>query len=119
MGKVISNVKSFVLEKKNFLTNLYLGASMVAINSCAVSALTATTAQIEGADQVVSSMLGIILAIARYIGILLAVWGVIQLMLAFKNEDADSKSRSMMLIVASIALISAQSIVNTLLGSIG
>lgn len=48
---------------------------------------------------------GIILQIFQYIGILLLILGVGQLVLAFKNEDADSKSRTIMLIFSSIALI--------------
>lgn len=49
-------------------------------------------------------MLSYVFAIFKYIGWLLLAWGIGQLVLAFKNEDADSKSRAMMLIVVAIIL---------------
>lgn len=42
--------------------------------------------------------------IFKYIGFILVIWGVGQLILAFKNEDSDSKSRAIMSIVAGAAL---------------
>lgn len=65
-------------------------------------------------DAMVGNLVGIVCSIFRYIGILLLVWGVGQLVLAFKNEDADSKSRAMMLIVASIILIALKSLIEAL-----
>lgn len=66
------------------------------------------------AKAMVGNMIGIVCSIFSYIGMLLLVWGIGQLVLAFKNEDADSKSRAMMLIVASIVLMSVRAIVGTL-----
>lgn len=63
----------------------------------------------------VGGVAGVILQIFQYIGVLLLIWGVGQLVLAFKNEDADSKSRAMMLILSSIAMVGLK----TLLVSIG
>jgi hypothetical protein len=41
------------------------------------------------------------------------------LVLAFKNEDADSKSRAMMMAVVSIVLISIKTILNSVMSGTG
>ena len=70
-----------------------------------------------GAADMVSTLLGYIFGIFQYIGILLLAWGVGQLVLAFKNEDGDSKSRAIMLILSSIVLMSIGTIVKGLIPS--
>lgn len=67
------------------------------------------------AANMVGKLLGYIFGIFQYIGILLLAWGVGQLVLAFKNEDGDSKSRAIMLILSSIVLMSIGAIVGGLL----
>jgi hypothetical protein len=47
------------------------------------------------------------------------VWSVGMLLLAFKNEDADSKSRAMMLLIVSAALIGIKGFLNTVLENTG
>lgn len=69
----------------------------------------------DTANAMVAQLIGIICTIFMYIGILLAVWAVGSLVLAFKNEDADSKSRAMMLLIVSIVLICLRPVVRLLL----
>lgn len=66
------------------------------------------------AKDLVQGMLGYVFTIFKYIGWLLLAWGIGQLVLAFKNEDADSKSRAMMLIVVAIILTVIGTIFNGL-----
>lgn len=68
------------------------------------------------ANAIIGSLLGSILTIASYIGILLLVWGLIMLVLAIRNEDADSKSRAVLFIVVAIVLIAFKSIFAGVLG---
>lgn len=57
----------------------------------------------DPAAEVIQKMIGIICKVFRYVGVVLAVYSVGQLVMAFKNEDADSKSRATtMLVVAGI-----------------
>ena len=70
-------------------------------------------------DQIVNSILDIVVKIAFYIGIILLAWSIVMLVLAFKNEDADSKSRAIMLIVVSVVLIAVRPTLNAVLGSAG
>ena len=59
-------------------------------------------------------MVSIIGLIFRCVGVILAVYSVGQLILAFKNEDADSKSRASTMLVVAIVLIALPSIINGL-----
>ena len=47
---------------------------------------------------------------------MLLAWGIGQLVLAFKNEDADSKSRAMLVIMAAILLTLVGAIVKAVVG---
>ena len=53
---------------------------------------------------VMNKIKDLVYKIFKYIGFILVIWGVGQLILAFKNEDSDSKSRAIMSIVAGAAL---------------
>ena len=66
-------------------------------------------------DDTVKLVLSKILDIFFYIGLLLLAWSVGMLVLAFKNEDADSKSRAMMMMVVAAALVGFKSILNAIL----
>ena len=61
----------------------------------------------------ITEMIG---TIFKIIGAILLFWAIGQLALAFKNEDADSKTRAIMLMVVSIILISLNSIYNAVIG---
>lgn len=85
----------------------------IAVGSTTAAALVGTSFAAAGSAQtLVQNLLGYVFAIFKYIGWLLLAWGVGQLVLAFKNEDADSKSRAMMLIVVAIILTSIGTIFN-------
>lgn len=58
------------------------------------------------------TLIGTVCQIFFYIGAILLVWSIGQLVLAFKNEDADSKSRAIMVLVCSLLLMSVKTIYN-------
>ena len=87
--------------------------SIATATTCAFASTT-TTKTTGTAEGLVQNLLGYVFAIFKYIGWLLLAWGVGQLVLAFKNEDADSKSRAMMLLVVAIILTSIGTIFNGL-----
>lgn len=70
-------------------------------------------------NTVVRSIIDVITQIAFYIGIILLVWSIVMLVLALKNEDADSKSRAIMLIVVSIALVGISALIDPILDAAG
>lgn len=71
------------------------------------------------ASNLMGTIIGYVTQIALYIGIVLLAWGLIQLFMAFKNEDADSKQRAIMVIVAAICLIAIGPIIDGVLSSTG
>lgn len=64
------------------------------------------------ADTAMSTIVNFVFKIFGYIGAVLGVWGIGSLILAFKNEDADAKSRAIMLLGAAILLLSLKSIIS-------
>ena len=71
------------------------------------------------ATAIIGSVLGIVMDIFMYIGIVLLVWSIGMLILSFKNEDADSKTRAIMLLIVSIVLIALKPLVDGVLTVVG
>lgn len=65
------------------------------------------------AGALVDNLILTVCDIFRMIGAILLVWALGQLVMAFKNEDADSKSKAMMVLVCSILLLSVKTIYTT------
>lgn len=63
---------------------------------------------------IVQQIVNIVGTIFQVIGVILAIYAVGQLVLAFKNEDANSKSSASQLLVVAIILIAIPAIVDGL-----
>lgn len=87
VNKIKLNARASKIAAGSTATALLIGTSF---------AFAAPSASAGGASAktLVQNLLGYVFAIFKYIGWLLLAWGVGQLVLAFKNEDADSKSRA-------------------------
>lgn len=70
-------------------------------------------------EEIMGTVLGIIFTVAVYIGIILAVWGLFQLVMSLKNDDAEAKSRATQLMVVGIVLIGLKGLAGVLLSKIG
>lgn len=68
----------------------------------------------EKVKNVLTDMVDIIGFVFKAVGIVLGVYSVGQLVMAFKNEDADSKSRASTQLVVAIVLIAMPSIIESL-----
>lgn len=86
----------------------------VALTAVGVVGATTVGAHAATSSEIVKNLLGYVFGIFFWIGVVLLAWGIGQLVLAFKNEDGDSKSRAIMLIVASIVLMGIGPIFNGL-----
>lgn len=62
----------------------------------------------------IDKMVSIIGTIFQAVGAVLTVYSVGQLILAFKNEDADSKSRASTMMVVGVVLIALPGVIETL-----
>ncbi len=94
------------------------GTSAAALMPFIPMAFAAPTSSTTAKD-LISKVLGIICDIFLGIGVLLLAWSVGMLFLAFKNDDADSKSRAMMMMIVSIVLIAFKTILGGVLKSAG
>lgn len=96
---------------KNFVQNKQLVIKTLVLITCVLTTLACSTCLAFADDttatpgEIIQGLLNVIFDIAGYIGVLLLAWGGITLFLAIRNEDADSKSRAVMLLVVAIGLI--------------
>ena len=68
----------------------------------------------ETVKEILEEMISIVGLVFSAVGVILAIYSVGQLVLAFKNEDADSKSRASTMLVVAVILIAFPAIVNGL-----
>lgn len=104
-AKVFLNKKTEKMEKAV--------APMLAVGA-AVGLIPTVSADLTAGDAI-KKVVNIVLDIFRYIGIILTLWGIGSLVMAFKNEDADSKSRAIMSLVVGIALITLKTLFGSLI----
>lgn len=107
---------SVTLEKKAKITNKV----MKAYNIMMMSIMTVTMvgmcfANSQGSNDpaatVINNMIDIICKVFKYVGVVLGVYSVGQLVMAFKNEDADSKSRATTMLVVAGILVGIETLV--------
>ena len=63
-------------------------------------------------SKVLSGVVNIIFTVARYVGIVLGISGIFQLILAYKDDNADGQSRAVRLVVVALVLIGLKTLVN-------
>ena len=113
---MLKSVKSFLSEGKVRTKTLLASIGTTIVTGASTIQSLATPVDPK---TLVGNVLSVIVDIFFYIGILLLCWAVGMLLLAFKNEDADTKSRAMMLLVVSAALIGIRSFLNIVLAGTG
>jgi len=117
---MFNKIKTFAKnpsEKAKF--GMAVGTVITAMTAFAPMALAAGANNNVDMSGLIGQLLGIICDIFLAIGILLAAWSIGMLVLAFKNEDADSKSRAMMMLVVSVALVGAETLISLVLNAAG
>lgn len=113
-GVIVNNVLCDNEEKINKLRKnctLILTALMMVMTLGSTGIL---YCEPDAAATVIQEMINIICKVFRYVGVVLAVYSVGQLVMAFKNEDADSKSRATTMLVVACVLIGIKSFVDNL-----
>ena len=112
IDKIIKDIDSakidYIILSPRSLDEYSDGYVMCAINPDGISI-----------EEIMGSVLGIIFTVAMYIGIILAVWGLFQLVMSLKNDDAEAKSRATQLMVVGIVLIGLKGLASVLLSKIG
>lgn len=93
------------MERKDKIKKIGAAVAVAAITASLFAVGAFATDATKSAQDIVKQFLAYTVDIFVCIGALLGVWSVGQLALAFKNEDADSKSRAMMMLVVAAILI--------------
>lgn len=102
-----------ISKSNKLLTNKYLYAGVFMLLT--VTMLTINPAFADASiSSIVSQMIEIIEQIFVAVGVILAVYSVGQLIMAFKNEDPDSKSRASTMLVVAIVLVAFPTLIKTL-----
>lgn len=108
--------KKFNVKKAAVVT--YFTSLAISMNALATPAptgsVTVTLGDDVSSDSLIGSAIGVILTFIRGVGVILLIWGFAQLILAFKNEDADSKSRAIMALMVGVALIALKTLLKSM-----
>lgn len=67
-------------------------------------------------SQTMGNIIRVILTIAFYVGVLITAWGIFQLIMAFRNEDAENKTKAIQVLLAGILLMGLGGIMELILG---
>lgn len=117
VANVVSAMTSGISKKK--LTKASCTAAAMSAMMTVAPVMCAINPDGISIEEIMGSVLGIIFTVAMYIGIILAIWGLFQLVMSLKNDDAEAKSRATQLMVVGIVLIGLKGLASVLLGKIG
>lgn len=106
MKKLKQTIKNY--KMKIYSTIAFASAGLVA------PALATQVADVT-ADQMMGLVIDIILKVASYVGSVMIVFAAFQLIMAFKDENPDAKTRATMLIISGVFLFGLRSVL-TLVG---
>lgn len=105
--------------QKRFLKTTVMFSRTISLMAIGITVMQLSTlmvmaeATVADASTLMGSILGMILAVFRYVGVALIVWGVIQFVLATKRTDAESKSDAIQTIMCGIVLTALKTIFNS------
>jgi len=105
------NVMTQKLNMKKQLIICGIFVCLVALAFTIVPAFAAATTPPE-LSKLMDTMIGYVGLIFRVIGIILAIYAIGQMIMAFKDENPDAKTKATTLLVVSIILISLPSIID-------
>lgn len=118
MKNLVKNIKaktSALVEKTKNFVKPALVAVAAALTTMPGYAADITIGDLENlsADALVGKIVGIVLTLARYVGIILLVTGIYQLIMAYKDDNADAKTRGITLAIVGIVLITLKALLKT------
>lgn len=106
--------ESKMSKKERIITLAALFAIVTLTMLLVVSPAFAANNYVSTIRTIMNNMVTIVGVIFQAVGAILSIYAVGQLILAFKNEDANSKSSASTLLVVGIVLIAVPGIINTL-----
>ena len=101
---MFKKIKTFVTTQSEKIEK---AAAPMLVAGAAMGIIPTVYATTNPAVNAITKVINLVFDLFKYIGIVLALWGGGSLLMAFKNEDADSKTRAIMSLVVGITLVSA------------
>ena len=98
-------------KKKAKITNKVMKAYNIIVMAIMTVTMVGMCFATDPAATVINNMIDIICKVFKYVGVVLGVYSVGQLVMAFKNEDADSKSRATTMLVVAGILVGIETLV--------
>lgn len=119
----MSKVKNLALNAKTKAEELFQKDTNLNTVKAVVATGIAFTpnalAAVQGADSILSTVLGYVGDIFVYLGIFLLVLSIGNLISALKQEDAERQSKQITMIIISCVLIAIKPIMNAILSATG
>lgn len=113
---MLNKVKNLALTNKATTKKILIAVVVLTLVLCMTAVTFAADIQPE---KVIGDLLNVIFQIVQYAGVILLVWGVVIMVLAIRNEDADSKTRAIMFILSAIVLMCLKPLFRTLFNNLG
>lgn len=101
-------------KKERYFTLTMFFVIAVMVMFAVINPAFAATNYVTRIRTIMNNMVTIVGVIFQAVGAILSIYAVGQLILAFKNEDANSKSSASTLLVVGIVLIAVPGIITTL-----
>jgi uncharacterized membrane protein len=103
-----------ILRRNNLIATVGVLAIIALMLCLTMNFAFAANDYVSSIKDTLQTMISVVCTIFQAVGVILTVYSVGQLVLAFKNEDADSKSRASTMLVVGIVLIAMPSLVTGL-----
>lgn len=103
------------ITKKDVLHTLTVTAFCVVLMIlCTHFSFAADGEYVNTIQDVLENFIGLLETVFQAVGVVLAIWGFIQLVLAIRNDDPDSKTRATTQAIVGIVLLAIPSLVDSL-----
>lgn len=106
---------SMKAKQKIVRASILAETAMLSFNNALVanagSDITIAVDEDANMDTIVGGIIGFILDLARYVGVVLLVYGIYQVYMAFKDDNADSKIKGISFCIMAVGLITIKTII--------
>lgn len=109
---------AYICMRAAITATFMTGASTMAVLPASASYKGDSTLGSE-ADGLMDKVIGILLSICRYAGIALLIYGIYEIAMSFMQNQAEAKTKGIIMALAGVVMIGIKSIVNGVIGGGG
>lgn len=103
-------------EDHRLANRRWAGAAALAVTNLTILTPTLCAPKNVSMDSVFNKFVDIICTVAFYVGALIIIGGIVNWILANKDENADGQSRAIKFLVCGIVLVSLKTVIQPILG---